>query len=339
MRGRRLTGWLRSRLLFTFAASTAAATLLAAMTVLAEQGPNAATSPYRLALLALGAAVQLTPLTLLVAVVWVATDLGGGVLDLFEASGVPRRRIVQRLSPLLLLVLVVAAASHEVTAPWTRDVLAPSILGESKRGHPVVFVNDGQKVAVRVGETLAHLTEVWTWTTGAPRHDVDLRHRDGRWYSSSGQAVAGIPSPDRLLRSRPRLFELLAIGELLGLEASGRLLSGYPGVVVGERLLRPVFWWLWLTGLVGLLLRRRWPQWQVAAGALAWLAGGLALTLGCREQAWQLASVWSRGLVLLLPSFVAVAALCVTTGLALGPGRRTAIPQTLGAGTDDQSGR
>jgi hypothetical protein len=309
----RLARWLGARLAFAFGASSLAAGLLVWLIATAESGaPPVPSVGYALRFI-MGAMALAMPFCLFLAVVWTALRAkASGTLSLLQTSGVAWRRLEGVLASWILLFAVAGALLSEAALPALRNAVAPLAIKDLRQGQVLVIDTPEGWSAYRTTPTLARLRDVWAWQAGTLRHWQDVAY-DGQWRTQSGESLAVLPPPEALVAARPGLFEFLATREILAAAATATLWRSYAGLIVAERSLRPLFWWLWLLCMARSLLRGRHGALHAGVTAPLWLLAGVTLTVMPREWAWQLAPSFARYALLAAPSLLAACWLLAPT--------------------------
>ena len=217
-----------------------------------------------------GIGLSTAPLSAFLAATWYWLFLRtSGQLSVFEASGHSPARLRLYLALAVALVLAGAALTTEAFLPQARSSAGARLSWELEARHSTVFFSGEERLVVRAGASLDHLTEVWRWREGVPVQSSDVRW-DGAGWVCEGAPVLGIPSPLELIAARPSLFELLSVSELVKVGA---------GVRWKERVLRPLFWWLWIACALAAL--SAWPTSTLPSV----LALGFFLVVGVTLQA------------------------------------------------------
>jgi hypothetical protein len=197
-----------------------------------------------------GLALSTAPLSAFLAATWTWLSLRtSGQLANLEASGHDPARLRLFVATSVALVLLGAALATEVFLPLARNSAGARLSWELQSRRPTAFFSGEDRLVVRAGVSLDRLADVWRWRDGSPAHLEALRW-DGATWRQEGTEVPGLPSPLQLVAARPGLFELLTISELMTLGGEVRW---------KERLLRPVFWLLWIACALAALSRWRAP--------------------------------------------------------------------------------
>lgn len=217
-----------------------------------------------------GTALMTAPFSTFVATTWSWHLLrASGQVAVLEASGHRPARLRRLLGWAAALALSGAALATEAFLPLARSTAGVRLSWELQAHRPTAFFSGEDRVVVRTGASLEHLSDVWRWREGLPTAWREL-HWDGQgWKDREGALVPGLPSPLELIAARPYLSELLSVTELVSLGAQVRW---------KERLVRPFFWWLWIACALAAL--SAWPR----PGPLSVLGLGLFLAAGVTLQ-------------------------------------------------------
>jgi len=275
----RLARYLAVRVVVYAAAASALAGLFGWATAVSETKSAWALGPSGAAWLVVGTALLAAPVAAAVAVTWLCARLGRGPMDLLASSGVARARVGAIIGRVALALVVVSALGTELCLPFARDVLAPLLAWEKKSKTPVLWLVDDMRIAARFGARMSHMKDAWAWTDGVPERYRDLEFDGSLWRERATGRELAAPAPATLLGQRPYLFELLTVAELVEIGGGGAY------AVAAGRMLRPLFWWLWLAALAHLLLARQRAAVTVATVALVWLAAGLSTLVVTRTVA------------------------------------------------------
>ena len=84
--------------------------------------------------------------------------------------------------------------------------------------------------------------------------------------------------------------------------------NAYAGLVLVDRLGRPIFWWLWLTFLAAVMLIGQKVTWRSLLIAVVGLELGILAEIGFREWAWHAGPGLLRILLIAMPVLVATGA-------------------------------
>ncbi len=343
----RYSAWLVGRFLFALLLCTVGLAGVLLFAAIGEIDRVAALPLMDLLRFAFAVGVMGLPFSLFAALVWLSLEVSErGILDFLETCGVSKRRYVIVVCFVSLLVLLAGALVHEITIPRTRDVLAPGLFIESRSRHPMLTRYQGNSLMMVLGPRLSRLQQVWAWDDAGLLHFEDLEFHDGAWWQrEQGTVSLALPQPAQLLALRPFLLELLSVWELVPIVRTTSGQTGFAGLVLVDRLLRPWFWWAWLTLLSTLLVSDKREAWATILLASAWLLVGTVVLVAQRELAWA-ASDATRQIVILLtvPSAAVLLGLATSWLVSL---RRSHPPDspacarlpTSAASSDADSGR